>query len=60
MKTASKIFTFVVFVFLYVPMIVLIVASFNSGSDMVVFRGFTLGNYRELFRRKKPDGQLSV
>ena len=50
MKTASKVFTFVVFVFLYVPMLVLIIASFNTGSDMVVFRGFTLGNYKELFR----------
>ena len=50
MKTASKIFTVVVFAFLYIPMIVLAVASFNTGSDMVVFRGFTFENYRALFQ----------
>lgn len=50
MKTASKIFTVLVFIFLYVPMLVLAVASFNTSSDMVVFTGFTMNNYKELFR----------
>ncbi len=54
MKTASKIFTVVVFIFLYIPMLVLMIASFNTGSDMVVFKGFTLANYDSLFR----DGVL--
>ena len=50
MKTASKVFTVLVFAFLYVPMIVLAVASFNTGSDMVVFKGFTFDNYKALFQ----------
>src|SRR5699024_10904512 len=39
-----------VFVFLYIPMVVLAVASFNTGSDIAVFKGFTLSQYTALFR----------
>lgn len=52
MKKANRIFTTVVFIFLYIPMLVLIVASFNSGRDIAVFEGFTLHQYAELFRDK--------
>lgn len=54
MKKFNKVFTFIVLLFLYIPMIVLAVASFNSGMDIAVFKGFTLDNYSELFR----DGVL--
>lgn len=54
MRRANKIFTILVFVFLYIPMIVLAVASFSSGTDVAVFKGFTFDQYRELFR----DGTL--
>ena len=54
MRKASKVFTVLVFLFLYLPMLVLAVASFNKGSDPQVFKGFTLGNYAALFR----DGVL--
>lgn len=54
MKKFSRVFTVFVFIFLYIPMIVLAVASFNSGTDMAVFKGFTLSRYAELFR----DGGL--
>ena len=50
MRRASKIFTVLVFCFLYLPMLVLAVASFNQGNDPVVFKGFTLDNYSALFR----------
>ena len=50
MKKFSRIFTVVVFIFLYIPMIALAVASFNTGKDIAVFEGFTLGQYAELFR----------
>lgn len=50
MKRFSKIFTVLVFIFLYIPMIVLAVASFNTGKDIAVFQGFTLKQYAELFR----------
>ena len=35
MKKFNKIFTILIFVFLYIPMAVLIVASFNSGKSLV-------------------------
>ena len=49
MKRFTRIFTILVFIFLYLPMIVLAVASFNTGTDIAVFKGFTLTRYSELF-----------
>ncbi|MCR5648800.1 MAG: ABC transporter permease [Oscillospiraceae bacterium] len=49
MRKVSKIVTVVIFIFLYLPMIVLAVASFSKGSDIAVFRGFTFGQYKALF-----------
>ncbi|MBQ7160976.1 MAG: ABC transporter permease, partial [Clostridia bacterium] len=54
MKKFNRIFTIIVFTFLYVPMIVLMVGSFNEGRSLARFTGFTFGNYGELFR----DGTL--
>jgi len=50
MKRANRILTIVMFIFLYIPMAVLIVASFNTGKDISNFEGFTLMRYAELFR----------
>ena len=50
MRRFTKIFTVLVFVFLYIPMILLVVSSFNQGTDMAVWKGFTLSQYGELFR----------
>ena len=50
MKKFNRAFTILVFIFLYIPMIVLLVASFNKGSDVAVFKGFTFDQYKELFR----------
>ena len=50
MKRANKIFTALIFIFLYIPMVVLIVASFNTGKDMAHFEGFTFQQYARLFR----------
>ena len=50
MKKANRILTIVMFIFLYIPMAVLIVASFNTGKDITNFEGFTLMRYAELFR----------
>ena len=44
MKNFNKVFTIIVLLFLYIPMIVLAVGSFNSGMDIAVFKGFTLDN----------------
>ena len=50
MKKFSKVFTVIVFLFLYLPMIVLFVASFNRGTDVANWQGFTFSQYGELFR----------
>lgn len=49
MKRFNRVFTILVLIFLYVPMIVLAVGSFNSGMDIAVFKEFTFDNYKELF-----------
>ncbi len=54
MRRFNRIFTIIVLIFLYVPMIVLAIASFNSGNDIAVMKGFTFSRYGELFR----DGVL--
>ena len=50
MKKANRLITILMFVFLYIPMVVLIVASFNTGNDITKFEGFTFKQYAELFR----------
>ena len=50
MKRANKIMTILIFIFLYIPMAVLIVASFNTGKDITEFQGFTLRQYERLFQ----------
>ena len=50
MKKANRIFTVLMFLFLYAPMAVLIVASFNTGNDITNFEGFTFQQYVRLFK----------
>lgn len=50
MKNFNRIITILVFIFLYIPMIILGVASFSTGKDIAVFSGFTFHQYKELFR----------
>lgn len=50
MRNFNRVFTAIVLIFLYIPMIVLLVGSFNSGRDIAAFKGFTLNNYAELFK----------
>ena len=50
MKRANRIITTLIFIFLYIPMVVLIVASFNTGKDITQFDGFTLRQYTRLFQ----------
>ena len=49
MKKTNRLITILIFIFLYIPMAVLIVASFNTGKDITHFEGFTLNRYVELF-----------
>ena len=50
MKKTTRIITVLIFIFLYIPMAVLIVASFNTGKDITEFEGFTLQQYIRLFQ----------
>ena len=50
MKKTNRFLTVLMFLFLYIPMIVLVVASFNTGKDITNFEGFTLHRYVELFQ----------
>ncbi len=50
MKKTNRFLTVLMFIFLYIPMIVLVVASFNTGKDITNFEGFTFQRYVELFQ----------
>ena len=50
MKKVNRVLTILVFIFLYIPMVVLIVSSFNTGKDITQFDGFTLRQYVRLFQ----------
>lgn len=49
-KSLKKIYTFLIFLFLYAPIIVLIVFSFNNSKSRGTWSGFTLRWYVELFK----------
>ena len=57
-EKAGKVWTFIVYLFLYAPMIVLFVGSFNDGKDLSEFEGFTFNNYANLFRDSHVIGLL--
>ena len=49
MKVFGKIYMGIIMLFLYAPVIVMIVFSLNSGNSTYVFKGFSLKWYAELF-----------
>lgn len=49
MKILSRIYNFLIFVFLYAPIAVMVVYSFNGIKSRSVFSGFSLQWYKELF-----------
>ncbi len=49
MKTLSKIYNTIIFAFLYAPIVVLIIYSFNNSKNRVQWGGFTLDWYKDLF-----------
>ena len=50
MKVFSKIYLGLIFLFLYAPLIVMVLISFNSGDSTTQMEGFSLKWYREIFR----------
>lgn len=49
MKTLSRIYNTLIFIFLYAPIVVLIVFSFNNSKNRAVWHGFTTKWYSDLF-----------
>ena len=52
MKTLSRIYNALIFAFLYAPIIVLIIFSFNNSKNRVHWNGFTLDWYSDLFHNE--------
>lgn len=50
MKAVSKIYNFLIFAFLYAPIVVMVIYSFNGIKSRSVFSGFSLQWYQELFQ----------
>ena len=57
MRRTNRFITVLIFIFLYIPMAVLVVASFNTGKNITHFDGFTFRQYAKLFR---DDGLLEL
>lgn len=58
MKKMSKIYTGLIMLFLFAPIAILLVFSFNGAKSLSVFSGFSLNWYRELFRDAETLGAV--
>ena len=58
MKLSSKIFTALILVFLFAPIAILLVFSFNASKSLSVMSGGSLYWYRELFRDAETLGAV--
>lgn len=50
MKPAAKVYTAIIMIFLFAPILILLVFSFNEAKSLSVFSEFSLYWYKELFR----------
>lgn len=60
MKFIQKFYIAIIFVFLYAPIAVLILFSFNAGNSLSKFTGFSLRWYGELFESRQILSALST
>ena len=51
-RTGSRLLMGLVFAFLYAPILLLIIFSFNAGESNTVWHGFSLHWYKELFQNR--------
>ncbi|MCR5135472.1 MAG: extracellular solute-binding protein [Oscillospiraceae bacterium] len=58
MKPAAKIYTAVILLFLFAPIVILLVFSFNASKSLSVMSGSSLYWYRELFRDAETLGAV--
>ncbi len=59
MKTLSRVYTGLIFVFLYAPLVIMVLFSFNEANSLSTFTGFSLKWYRELFQSEEVLDVLS-
>ena len=59
-KIASRIYMGLIFLFLYLPIVVLIVLSFNNSKSKVKWGGFTLGWYIKCFQSERIMSAFST
>lgn len=60
MKTLSKVYNGLIFLFLYAPIVIMIIFSFNNSKSRNVWKGFTTKWYVELFSDKTIMNSLYV
>ena len=58
MRPIAKIYTALIFIFLFAPIAILLVFSFNSGNSLSVLSGFSLHWYQELLHDVNTLGAL--
>ena len=58
MKLSAKIYSAIIFIFLFAPIAVLLVFSFNEAKSLSVFSEFSVKWYVELFRDRNTLGAL--
>ncbi len=58
MRPIAKVYTAIIFLFLFAPIAILLVFSFNSGNSLSVLSGFSLYWYKELFHDANTLGAL--
>ncbi len=59
-KCASRLYLGIIFLFLYLPIVVLIVLSFNDSKSRVNWGGFTLGWYKKCFESQSIMSAFST
>ena len=58
MRPIAKVYTALIFLFLFAPIAIMLFFSFNSGNSLSVFSGFSLYWYKELFHDTNTLGAL--
>ena len=58
MKPIAKVYTAILFLFLFAPIVIMLVFSFNSGNSLSVLSGFSTYWYKELFHNANTLGAL--
>ncbi len=59
MKAVSRIYMILIFIFLYAPLLTMVLFSFNEANSLSVFTGFSLQWYRDLFQNEEVLEVLS-